>query len=368
MKIEQIELRHVRLVHTSPFETSFGRFTERHTVILKVHADIGTCYAEAPSLIGPYYTYETTQTTLHIIQDFIAPALLHHEIDSIMDLHKALAFIRGHNIAKSGLDSAYYHLISAQAGRSLARYLGGTRDYIDVGISIGIEGNLDALIERVDWALRKTFKRIKIKIKPGWDLEPVRSIRQHFADVPLMVDANSAYTLDDVRMLKKLDKYELMMIEQPLGYDDIFDHSKLQRQLDTPICLDESIHSVADVQEAIGLGACKIINIKLSRVGGLFPAVQIHDLCQRHGMPVWCGGMFESAIGKADCVALASLPNFTLPADIAPSDRYFIRDLISPFIVLEDGQIKVPTAPGIGFDVDENFLQEATVGDVLVLP
>lgn len=367
MKIQCIELRHVKLEHTYPFETSFGRFTERHLVVLRVFSDIGTCYAEAPSLIGPFFTYETTQTTLHILKDFAAPAVLQQEITSIEDLHQRLAFIRGHNIAKSGVDTAFYHLMAAHEGKSLAQYLGGSRLAIDVGISIGIEDDLDALLRRVDWALQKGYRRIKIKIKPGWDLEPVRLIRQQFGDVSLMVDANSAFTLEHMDLLKQLDRYNLLMIEQPLGFDDIYEHSLLQKQLHSPICLDESIESYADAQAAVGIGACRIINIKLSRVGGLYPAIRIHDLCAEHGLAVWSGGMFESAIGKADSTALATLPNFTLPADIAPSDRYFVRDLTTSSLVLEDGRIQVPTGPGMGLEVDEEFLKDVTIEGPIVL-
>jgi O-succinylbenzoate synthase len=367
MKIDKIELRHIRLEHAEPFETSFGRFTERHLVILKVFADIGTTHCEAPSLIGPYYTYETTQTTMHIIKDFIASALLDRDIGSIEALHKAMGFVRGHNITKSAFDTAWFHLNSAHAGQSLSRYLGGTRDFIDVGISVGIQPDLDALVRYVNRSLDAGYSRIKIKIKPGWDIEPVKILRRTFGNIPLMVDANSAYQLSDVDVFRALDHFELLMIEQPLGFDDIYEHSKLQAQLATPICLDESINTVANAQEALALGACRVINIKLSRVGGLMPARKIHDMCQDTGIPVWCGGMFESAIGQADCIALASLPNFKFPADIAPSERYFKRDLISPFIALESGRVKVPTGTGLGFQIDEGVLEECTVEkDVLL--
>lgn len=361
MKIERIELSHIRLHLTQPFETAFWRVTERDLVIVKVLTDVGASFGEAPSLGSPSYTYETTQTNFHIITDFIAPALLQKEIASIEDLHKALAFIRGHHIAKSAFDTAFYHLMAKQAGKSLSHYLGGTRAYIDSGISLGIQESLDALVERVSWALNEGFLRIKIKIKPGWDIEPVRILRATFGNIPLMVDANSAYTLDDAGVFKKLDDYNLLMVEQPLGYEDIYDHSRLQTQIRTPICLDESINSVDDCKTAVAFGACKIINVKLSRVGGLLPSIIIHNICQEHGVPVWCGGMVESAIGQTDAIALASLPNFQFPADIAPSERYFVRDVISPFVKLEQGQIKVPTSPGLGFEVDEAFLEEATL-------
>jgi O-succinylbenzoate synthase len=361
MKIERFDLRHIRLEHAEPFETSFGRFAERHLVILKVYSDIGETYSEAPSLIGPFYTYETTQTTLHILRDFICPALMGRQINTIEALQEAMAFVRGHNIAKSAIDTAWFHLNSAANGMSLSRYLGGVRDSIAVGISVGIQPTLDALSQYVERSLAQGYGRIKIKIKPGWDVEPVKMLRARFGEIPLTVDANSAYTLADAEIFQQLDEYGLLMIEQPLAFDDICDHAALQAMITTPICLDESINTVADARTALALGACRIVNIKLSRVGGLRNARQIHDICEANAVPVWCGGMFESAIGQADCIALASLPNFKFPADIAPSERYFKQDLISPFISLDRGQIRVPTAPGLGFEVDERFLDQCTV-------
>ncbi len=367
MIFQRVELRHVRLQMTHPFVTSFGRTIERDLVILKVFSNIGTCYAEAPSLIGPYYNYETTQTTLHILKDFLIPSLLGKEIETIEQLHHAMEFVRGHNIAKSGMDTAFYHLMSLHHGMSLRQFLGGIRHKIDAGISIGIENDLETLLQRVGWARDKGFRRIKIKIRPGWDVSPVRAIRECYGNVPLMVDANSAYKLTDLDIFKLLDKYDLLMIEQPLGYDDIYEHSLLQSEISTPICLDESIESYADAQLAVYIGACRIINIKLSRVGGLYPATRIHDLCQDHGIPVWSGGMVESAIGKADSTALASLPNFLLPADIAPSDRYFVKDLALSGLTMEGGYINVPDGLGLGLDIDEAFLAEATVESPVVL-
>lgn len=367
MKFERFELCHIKLPLVHPFETKFGHFTERHLVIIKAFSNIGVCYAESPSLIGPFYSYETTQTTLHILKDFIAPTLLNQDVRSIEELHQRLAFIRGHNIAKSAVDTAFYYLTAAHEGKSLAQYLGGTRSAVDVGISIGIQENLEKLLERVDWALGESYRRIKIKIKPGWDLEPVRLIREQFGDISLMVDANSAYTLEDVDLFKQMDRYDLLMIEQPLGFDDIYEHSLLQKQIQTPICLDESIETVADAKVAVGIGACRIINIKLSRVGGIYPSIQIHDLCQKNGIPVWSGGMVESAIGKATCTALATLPNFTLPADISPSDRWFTRDIVSSGLVLEDGQILVPTGLGVGLEIQKRFLEDARVAEPIVI-
>ena len=241
MRFTRFEMRHIRLDLTRPFETSFGHFVDRHLVILKVFSDIGVCYSEAPSLHVPFYNYETTLTTLHVLSDFLIPALLNKNIDTIEELHKSMEFVRGHNIAKSGLDTAFYHLASANEGKTLASYLGGERKAVDVGISLGIEDNLDKLLEQINLAIQKSYKRIKIKIKPGWDIEPIRQIRKTFGEVPLMADANSAFSLEHIELFKQLDDFNLMMIEQPLGYDDIYDHSILQHQIKTPICLDESI-------------------------------------------------------------------------------------------------------------------------------
>jgi O-succinylbenzoate synthase len=367
MKFQRFELRHIKLDLTRPFETSFGRFTDRHLVIIKAFSDIGECYSEAPSLHVPFYSYETTQTTIHVLKDFIIPALLQKEIRDIEELHQLMEFVRGHNIAKSGIDTAFYHLMSSYQGKTLAQYLGGTRKAVDVGISLGIEDNMDQLLEQVELALNKSYKRIKIKIKPGWDIEPIRQIRQHFADVPLMADANSSFTLEHIDLFKQIDSYGLMMIEQPLGYDDIYEHSLLQRQIETPICLDESIETVSDAKLAVGIKACKVINIKLSRVGGIYPAMKIHNICMENGVPVWSGGMVESAIGKADCTALSTLPNFKLPGDISPSDRFFKKDIVSSGLVLKQGCISVPSGLGMGLNIDEKTLEEVTVESPIVL-
>ena len=373
MKIERIELRHIVLELPQPFITSFGTTTERHLIILKVFSDIGVCFAESSPREEPDYSYETIQTVLHVLEDFIAPIILNRVIRTIEELHSLLKKIRGHHMAKSGVETAFYHLLSAREGKSLAQYLGGTRTAINVGISLGIPSRVggksahEELLGKVGSALEKQYKRIKIKIKPGWDLEPVRIIRERFGEIPLMVDANSAYSLQDADIFKEMDQYNLLMIEQPLAEDDIYEHSLLQKRIRTPICLDESIESVTDARLAVEIGACQIINIKLCRVGGIYPSIQIHDLCQERGIPVWSGGVFESGIGKADSTALCTLPNFKLPADIAPSDRYFIRDIVSTSLVLEDGQIKVPTAPGVGIDVDERVLEKVTVLPLKIL-
>lgn len=373
MKIERIELRHIVLNLPQPFITSFGTTTERHLVILKVFSDVGICFAEASPREEPDYSYETIHTVLHVLEDFIAPVVLKHEIGTIEELHNSLKKIRGHHMAKSGIETAFYHLLSAAEGKSLAQYLGGTRTAIDVGISLGIPSGSEGkspqeeLLDKVGSAVDKKYKRIKIKIKPGWDLEPIRVIRERFGEIPLMVDANSAYSLKDADIFKEMDQYNLLMIEQPLAEDDIYEHSLLQKQIQTPICLDESIESVTDARLAVEIGACQVINIKLCRVGGIYPSIQIHDLCQEKGIPVWSGGVFESGIGKADSTALCTLPNFKLPADIAPSDRYFVQDIVTSGLRLENGQIKVPDQLSFGLDIDEDFLEKVTVRPTKVL-
>jgi o-succinylbenzoate synthase len=368
MRVEQIDIRHVRLEQAEAFETSFGRFAVRDTIILTAFFEGGVTYAEAPTLPIPCFSYETIETALHVIRDFLAPAVVGRSFSSAEALHAAMSSVRGHPIAKGAIDAAWFHAASMACGTSLSRYLNGCRDEIEAGISIGIQPSLPALARYVRRVLSEGYARIKIKVKPGWDIEPVSMLRREFGGIPLMVDANGAYTLNDLAVLRELDRYQLMMIEQPLAFDDICDHATLQDMLATPICLDESIDSVAGARAALAMRACRVVNIKLSRVGGFGPAIRIHDMCAEHGILVWCGGMFETAIGKADSLVLASLPNFVLPADIGPSHRYYKRDLIAPFVPLESGRMKVPTAPGLGFEVDHEFLDASTVRRYVVRP
>ena len=277
--------------------------------------------------------------------------------------HRALLEpVRRHYMAKAGLEGAVWDLHARLNGLSLSKALGGEADSVPAGISIGIEGDLPALTSEVEQALSAGYGRIKIKIKPGWDLAPVRHLRERIGDFPLMVDANSAYTLADTERLRQLDEYDLLMIEQPLAWDDIVDHARLQAALQTPICLDESITSLAAARQALELGSCRVINIKPSRVGGLAEAVRIHDLCLSKSIPVWCGGMFESGIGRAHNLALSSLPGFSFPGDLSASDRYWQKDIIDPPITLTpDGRIRVPQGPGIGVTVDAAELERRTI-------
>lgn len=361
MRIERIELRRVRLPLVHFFETSFGRVHDRQFLLVRLDGEgehgLGECVADA----NPFYSAETTETAWHIIQDFIAPMVLGREFTHPRGVFPALRAIRGHNMAKAAVEMAAWDLFARQQQVPLRRVLGGTGGSIASGVSIGIQDSLDQLAAKVETELAAGYRRIKIKIKPGWDLEAVRLIRDRFGSVPLMVDANAAYTLADAPRLAALDPFGLMMIEQPLEYDDIRDHAALQRQIATPICLDESIHSVRAAEEAIDAGACRIINIKPGRVGGHAESIRLHDLCAGRGIPVWHGGMLESGIGRAHNIHLSTLPNFTLPGDVAASRRYYAPDLIEPGIeVRGDGTIDVPDGPGIGVHVVWDRVDAAT--------
>lgn len=362
MNIERLELRIVRLPLVRFFETSFGRVCDRTFVLVRIDGEgavgLGECVADD----NPYYSSETVETAWHVISQFLAPMLVGRAFSSPREVFPAMARVRGHNMAKAALEMATWDLFARQRGEPLYRVLGGTRTNIVSGVSIGIQDTLEQLVERVGAELAAGYRRIKIKVKPGWDIEAVRCVRERFGDIPLMVDANGAYTLDDTRHLAQLDAFNLMMIEQPLEYDDLFDHAVLQRSLSTPVCLDESIHSVRHARDAIAAGACRIINIKPGRVGGHLESIRLHDLCAEHGIPVWHGGMLESGIGRAHNLHLSSLPNFTLPGDVAASNRYYEPDLIDPPIdVRPDGTIPVPEGPGIGVHVVQARIDAATL-------
>lgn len=366
MILKSLELLHIRLPFRNHFQTSFGKFYDRDLLILKGISNKGVVYGEAPALAGPFYSPETTLTTIHVIKDFISKRILNVNFKNIDEVHNAMKFIKGNPIAKSGIDNLFYHIKALEENKSLTELIGGKREFIESGISIGIQDSIEDLLEKIQESLDLGFKRIKIKIKKGYDIEVVRKVREAFPDIALMVDANSDYTLDDVNILKQLDQFNLIMIEQPLDDEDIIDHAILQKQIKTSICLDESIHSYEDAKKAISIGACKIINIKLARVGGLLPAIKIHDLCLKNKIPIWCGGMLESGIGQAFAIALTSLPGFILPGDVAPSDRYFVEDIIRPPIIIKNGRINVPKKAGLGFEVDEKKIEEYLVERIRV--
>jgi o-succinylbenzoate synthase len=366
MTIDRIELFLCRLPLVHFFETSFGRSYDRTFVLIRVdgthdgtrHEGWGESVAEA----NPYYSSETTETVWHVIAGFIAPLVIGQRFDHPREVYPHLRRIRGHNMAKAGVEMAIWDLHARALGQPLSKVLGGTRDRIASGVSIGIQDSLDQLMAKIEKELAAGYQRIKIKIKPGWDLDAVERVRSTFGNIPLQVDANAAYTLDDAAMLAKLDPYDLLLIEQPLDYDDVMDHAVLQKQITTPVCLDESIHTVRIARDAIEAKACRIINIKPGRVGGHQASIELHDLCAAHDIPVWHGGMLESGIGRAHNIHLASLPNFRLPGDIAASKRYYQPDLIEPAIeIAADGTIAVPTGPGIGVNIVRERIEKATL-------
>jgi O-succinylbenzoate synthase len=362
VKIDRLELRLLKLPLVHFFETSFGRIHDKHFILVRVDgggvSGFGECVAEQ----DPYYSSETNDTVWHIIESFIAPRVLDVEFAHPRDLFPALKAIRGHNMAKAAVEMAAWDLHARQTGVPLWRALGGSRDRIASGVSIGIQDSLAQLAAKVEHEIAAGYRRIKIKIKPGWDLDAVETVRARFSDIPLMVDANAAYTRDDADHLAQLDRYDLMMIEQPLDYNDIGDHALLQRRLNTAICLDESIKTVNIAREAIAAGACRIINIKPGRVGGFAESIRLHDLCAEAGIPVWHGGMLESGIGRAANIHLSTLPNFSLPGDVAASKRYFDPDLIEPPIeVAADGTIAVPQEAGLGVTIRHDRIERVTL-------
>jgi O-succinylbenzoate synthase len=352
MKIKQVRLRHMKLDLLHPFTTSFGTEYDRDFILVEAISDEGISgWAESVAMLDPLYNEETVKTNWHILEDYLIPILLKNEINHPDELSETyFAHIRGNYMAKAALEGAVWDLFAKQQKASLSSVLGGTKKQIEVGVSIGIKDSIQETLETIDSRLAEGYKRFKLKIKPGWDLNLIDKVREVYPDIPLMADANSAYTLQDMDRLVALDHYSLMMIEQPLAYNDIIDHAELQGRINTPVCLDESIHSLEDARKALKLGSCKIINIKVGRVGGLTQARKIHDLCQEQDIPVWCGGMLESGIGRAHNIAITSLPNFTLPGDTAASSLYWAEDIIDPEVTVDNGLINVPSSPGIGFE------------------
>ena len=379
MKIDRLELRLLTLPLVHFFETSFSRVYDKHFLVVRLDGDGVSGYGECVADRDPYYSAETNETAWHIITEFIAPRVLGTDFAHPREVFPALKAIRGHNMAKAVVEMAAWDLYARQRGEPLSATLGAasakasapdgtaadaTRDRIASGVSIGIQDSLDELVRKVAHERDAGYQRIKIKIKPGWDVDAVTAVRAHFGSIPLMVDANAAYSVEDgsADRLAELDAFDLMMIEQPLDYDDILEHATLQRRLKTPICLDESIKSVNTAREALASRACRIINIKPGRVGGFAESIRLHDLCAAHDVPVWHGGMLESGIGRAANIHLSTLPNFSLPGDVAASKRYFDPDLIDPPIeVAADGTIAVPSGPGLGVNIREDRVQRATV-------
>ncbi len=365
MKIDSIILYHLSMPLVSPFETSFGRETDRECILVEIQSEGITGYGECVPSRDPGYSYETTGTAWHVLKDFIAPLLLGSDMKNAPDFQARVSRIRGHHLAKAGVEMALWDLFGKRAGRSLRELLGGLRKKVEVGVSIGIQKSTQELVQSASDYLTQGYARVKIKIKPGRDVVDAAAVRKEFPNLQLQVDANSAYALEDVKILKPLDDLNLLLIEQPLFEDDIWDHHKLQAQFQTPICLDESIVSPRHARYALEMNACRVINIKAGRLGGLSQAVLVHDLCSENSMPVWCGGMLETGIGRASNLALASLPNFLLPGDISASNRYYERDITNErFILNSDSTIDVPQGAGLGVTIDLNGLRKFTLASL----
>ncbi|WP_029136382.1 o-succinylbenzoate synthase [Nakamurella lactea] len=359
MRIDAVELRQVRMPLKSPFRTSFGSEYDRSILLLAVHSGGAVGWGECVAMSDPLYSSEYRDAATDVLLRFLLPALADRELRAT-DVGPLLERFRGHRMAKAAIEAAVLDAELQLRGESLAGYLGATTDRVAAGVSVGIADSIPALLQEVGGYLDSGYRRIKLKIQPGWDVEPVAAVRREFgAELPLQVDANTAYRLSDARQLARLDEFDLLLIEQPLPEEDLLGHARLAEQISTPVCLDESITSAESVAQAITLGACEVVNIKPGRVGGYLEARRIHDVASAHGLPVWCGGMLETGIGRAANLALAALPGFVLPGDTSASDRYYAEDLTEPF-VLEDGYVRVPTGPGIGVAPDPDRLSART--------
>ncbi len=362
LKIDRIILREIRMPLVSFFETSFGRTTERRIILVEVLSDGASGWGEVTAGENPFFNEETTETAWHIIRDYVAPRVLGAALESPGDIFTRTRHIRGHNMARGGVETAAWVLEARMAGVPLWKHLGGTQTEVACGVSLGIQNTVEELLARIEKELAAGYQRIKVKIKPGWDVDVLAAIRKKFPNIRLMADANSAYTLADADHLKRLDDFYLMMIEQPLQYYDMLDHARLQERLETPICLDECIRSAHLAEQAIRIGAARIINIKLGRVGGFAEARRVHDVCRQNSIPVWCGGMLESGVGRAANIALSTLPNFVLPGDVSASQRYWRRDVICPPVeVTPRGTIVATDKPGLGYELDMDYIQSLTV-------
>lgn len=362
MKIERVEMREISMRLKAPFETSFGVTQARRIVLVELQTDVASGWGEVTAGEGPFYNPETTDTAWLILQNFLIPMVLGKEFENPSALADAMAQVRGHEMAKAALENAAWDAAARAQQVSLSSLIGGTLSQIPSGVSLGIHRDVSALLERIALEMGAGYRRIKLKVKPGKDVAVVEEVRKAFPDIALTVDANSAYSLDDAAILRGLDGFALDYIEQPLAWNEIYEHAQLQRELKTPICLDECIHSSRDANAAIELGACGVINIKLGRVSGHSEARAIQYLCQKRNIPVWCGGMLESGIGRAHNIAMSSLPGFVMPGDVSASQRYWAEDIIEPEVtVSSQGTISVPTGPGIGFEVKRELLERLTV-------
>ena len=362
IRIRFVQLREIHLPLLHAFETSAERTTVRKIILVTVRSDSGVGYGECTAAETPFYNSETTETAWHILCDFVIPPLLGRELARASDCAPILAPIRGNLMARAALETTLWDLEARSLGLPLFRHIGGVRNEVECGVSIGIQETIGKLMEKVRMEVSAGYRRVKIKIKPGYEIEPLAAIRQEFPDLLVMADANSAFTLGDLPLLRKLDRFRLMMIEQPLAHDDIVDHATLQRELQTPICLDESIRSAEDARKAVEMESCRIINVKLGRVGGYREAIRINNYCVKNHIPLWCGGMLESGIGRAHNIAMSTLSGFVLPGDVSASKRYYAEETIVPPVeVTSLGTIRVPERPGIGYDLNWDVIEKSTI-------
>jgi O-succinylbenzoate synthase len=362
LKVEAITLREIRMPLVHFFETSFGRTYSRRILLLTVHCEGVDGWAESVAGEDPYYSSEWVESAWPVIKDYLAPAVLGRNLNTARECAPLMAKVRGHRMAKTAVENALWDAQARQKNQPLWKLLEGKKREIQCGVSIGIQDSVEQLLEKIDLGLSSGYRRIKLKVKPGWDLKVLERVRSRWPDILLSCDANSAYTLDDVEHLRKFDQFNLLMIEQPLWNDDIYYHARLQRELGTAICLDESIRHARDCAAAIEIGACRIVNIKVGRVGGFTEAKKVHDLCQTNNVPVWCGGMLESGIGRAHNVALSTLENFKLPGDVSASKRYWKEDIVEPEVeVSPQGTIRVSDEAGTGYRIREDLIEKLTV-------
>ena len=366
LDIEKVILHHLVMDYKNPFVTSFGRVEQKDFYIIEVIDQDGySGFGETEAFVTPWYTEETSETNRHVIESFLVPLVLEKEINHPEELTQRFQKVRRNNMAKAAVESAVWDLYAKKQNKPLYQLIGGTKNVIDVGVSIGLQPSVKQLLDVIETKLALGYKRVKLKIKPGNDVELVRAVRKAFPEVPLMVDANSAYQLSDLKTLHQLDQFNLQMIEQPLANDDFVEHAILQKKMKTPICLDESIHTWNDVKTAVALESCKIINVKMSRVGGIKVVQDIDAYAAKHGIALWCGGMLEAGVGRGHSLAIASLPQFTLPADTAASENYWERDIIQPSVEVNNGQIHLPEKAGIGYEIDREALNHFSVEKII---
>lgn len=362
MRIEAVTLREIQMPLVHFFETSFNRIYSRRILLVALHCDGMTVWGECVAGEDPFYSEESIETAWYVIREYLAPALMSAPINNARECGARFERVRAHRMAKAALENALWEAEAQQKGIPLWKHVGGSRMEVPCGVSIGIQDSVEQLLEKIETELAAGYQRIKVKIKPGWDISVVERIRTRWPNILLSCDANSAYRLEDLEHLKKLDAFNLLMIEQPLWNDDVFFHAQLQKQLKTAICLDESIVSSRSAGIAVELKACRIMNIKVGRIGGFSEAIAVHNICQSAGIPVWCGGMLEAGIGRAQNIALSSLPNFTLPGDVSASRRYWKEDIVEPEITVSaSGTITQRNFPGSGYKVREDFIEELTV-------